>query len=238
MLGHSLNLDTFQSWAENAARLEQSGIKGQQLAALKNQYDRLSQIKNGLTKAMGEDNAYAALRYANQADWHAHNASLLRSWMQLDPTFREHLGDRQLPNSIEKYIQLTGEAASPKAAVEFWRNQTNDLLKLADEYITSREAQYRKETKSNTPERRQASGELTIIRDLVKQTRERQNSSEQNQYFHLGRDGDYGVSFSLKDHDTSTPAGRAAYVADVAKLNNLMRSAGFDKSFEIGRAHV
>lgn len=232
MLGHSLGLDTFQSWKDNAARLERDfGVKGQQLAELQKKYDQLSQVRNGLTKAMGEENAYTAFRYANQADWQAHNASLLRSWMQLDPTFKEYLGDRQLPSGIEQYIQLTGEAAKPKAAVEFWRNQTNELLKLADEYIATREQQYRAETKSNTPERRQASGELTIIRDLVKQTRERSDTTEQNQYFHLGRDGDYGVSFSLKDHDTSTPAGRAAYVADVAKLNDLMRSAGFDKSF-------
>lgn len=177
-----------------------------------------------MLKRAGKQEIYENFKYANETIHYAQFAMDLYTTIVTDPAFRGMGLEGFTESPVEAFKQPgTGRAESIKNAREFW----HDLLKTQLNTIeTLYAAEMGMATTLDPKGQAEVEARLRPLRAQANMAKVAMERMEQAPYFHLGRTGDYFVSFAMR---TIRPqAGKPRVVDPVAmdKVAEALEQAG------------
>jgi len=192
----SYNIDPAKTWEEHEWLHKTDNEE-----ALKGHVREANKIYRDLRQNHAEAAAtYDAFHNTNESLHFAQQAVSLYNLMMLDNAVPEGVkeklrSDPKFGNPMEKYLQMEGTYDNPKASRDYWYSYGTQLLAEAEEYVAAQRGLANisdKETKAKL------NVSTSSIASRIRSINQERDAMAQSPYFHLGRFGDYVLSFHIK----------------------------------------
>ena len=174
-----------QPWLHGSKNAE--GLKEHVKAANKLYRD----VRQNHTEA---GNTYDAFRHTNEAMHYAQQAVSLYNMLAMDPAVAEETKEN-FTNPMDAFLAAQGDYDNPRAARDFWKAQTDAMVPAVEKYI---EGQRGLSALSDPATAKKIAASTSSLAARVKSIKGEQEAMAQAPYFHLGRFGDYVLSFHVK----------------------------------------
>lgn len=198
LMGYSFfEIDPRKSW-DQQPWLHKKGneaILRRHVAEANRIYGEMKQQHGIATKA--DPNAVTALRVysefiaVNETFHLAQQAMSLYNLMVSDGRISPDV-KKLLTNPMDLFLQDAKTYDDPIASKAFWLNQANELAKQGKNYLSTAP------TGNTKDEQKDINESVTAIKSRIETMESEQRGMEQAPYFHLGRFGDYALSFNVK----------------------------------------
>lgn len=198
LMGYSFHeIDPRKSWDQQPwlHKKANEAILRKHVAEANRIYSEMKQQHGIATKANA--NAVTALRVysefiaVNETFHLAQQAMSLYNLMVSDSRISPDV-KQQLQNPMDMFLQDAKTYDDPVASKAFWLNQANELAKQGKNYLSTAP------TGNTKDEQRDINESVTAIKSRIQTMEAEQRGMEQAPYFHLGRFGDYALSFNVK----------------------------------------
>lgn len=168
---------------------------------------------------------YEAFIHTNEGMHYAQQAVSMYNLMMMDNAVPEATKEllRNSPefgNPMEKFLQMEGTYDNPKASRDYWLDRATKLVNVAEEYVNAQRG-LAKVSDEDTKAKIKVS--TSSLWSRIQSIRQEQAAMAQSPYFHLGRFGDYVLSFHIKK-DAKGNADAAA----MDRIVTAFRNAGIE----------
>lgn len=192
----SYNIDPAKTWEEQGWLHPLDNAE-----ALKKHVQEANRIYRDLRQNHAEAAAtYDAFHQTNEGLHFAQQAVSLYNLMMLDNAVPEGVkeklrSDPAFGNPMEQYLQMEGTYDNPKASRDYWYAYGTRLMDEANKYV---EAQRGLAAISDEGTRTKLKVSTSSIAARIRSITQERDAMAQSPYFHLGRFGDYVLSFHVK----------------------------------------